>query len=102
MLVLAIVNKEDSYGYEVDRIICQTMGIENFTSYQTLKKLHEQDFLVAYNQSSQGRNRRYYKITEKGKQLYQEMIDTWEAYKEAMDDIIGMGICSKIGKKDQD
>ncbi len=88
LLVLAVANKEDIYGYEIDRRIRKVIGSRRFTSGRILKKLHEHDFLSAYNLPSQGRNRKYYAITEKGRQQYQVLLGAWSAYKEAIDSFL--------------
>lgn len=89
MLVLAVIDRGDAYGYEIDQTIRQAMGIWSFTSYQILRNLHEQGFLTSYVSLSSGRNRRYYKVTDKGRQQYQELLAAWTAYKEKIDSILG-------------
>ena len=40
----------------------------------------------------QGRNRRYYKITEMGKEKYKEYIKEWDEYKFKIDKIFVRGL----------
>ena len=66
LLVLSITEKQDAYGYQLSQIIKRVSHTKDSRLYPVLKRLQEQGFLTVYDQSYQGRNRRYYKVTEKG------------------------------------
>ena len=89
MMILAIVDKEDTYGYRINHTISKTLGIQNVTSQGVLRELQEQNYLTAYDLPFQGRNRKYYKITTEGRLQYKELIEEWTSYKETIDKLLG-------------
>lgn len=88
LLILSITEKEDSYGYQLSQKIKNVSGVKDSTLYPILKRLQEQGYLSVYDQPFQGRNRRYYRITESGRQRYQELMVEWRLHKEAIDQIL--------------
>lgn len=91
LLVLSITEKQDAYGYQLSQIIKRVSNTKDSTLYPVLKRLQEQGFLTVYDQAYQGRNRRYYKITESGRHQYQILSKEWSAYQEAVDQIVKTG-----------
>lgn len=86
--VLGIVNNEDAYGYTLTQKAQQVIDISESTLYPVLRRLQKSDFLTTYDVPYQGRNRRYYAITEKGKETLSFYRDEWEEYKKKIDDLI--------------
>ncbi len=88
LLILSITEKEDSYGYQLSQKIKNVSGVKDSTLYPILKRLQEQGYLSVYDQPFQGRNRRYYRLTESGRQRYQELMEEWQLHKEAINQIL--------------
>lgn len=88
LLILSITAKEDSYGYQLSQKIKKVSGVKDSTLYPILKRLQEQKYLSVYDQPFQGRNRRYYRITDVGRKRYQELMEEWHLHKEAIDQIL--------------
>ena len=67
-IVLAVVSKEEegTYGYKITQDVRQTIDVSESTLYPVLRRLQRDECLETYDQAYAGRNRRYYKITEKG------------------------------------
>ena len=86
--VLGIVSREDAYGYTLTQKTQQVIDISESTLYPVLKRLQKSDFLATYDVPYQGRNRRYYAITEKGKEVLSFYRDEWEDYKKRIDELI--------------
>ena len=95
LLVLSILEKEDAYGYQISQVIKQVSNTKDSALYPVLKRLQEQSYLTAYDQPFQGRNRRYYKITEKGREQYHALAEEWTAYRTAVEQIIEGGMKSE-------
>ena len=57
-LILAILEKDDSYGYEISQTIKLISNIKESTLYPILKKLEQNDCLTTYSQEYQGRKRK--------------------------------------------
>lgn len=91
LLVLSVTEKEDAYGYQISQIIKRVSNTKDSTLYPILKRLQEQGFLTVYDQSYQGRNRRYYRITEAGRRQYHMLSEEWRGYSEAVDRIVKGG-----------
>ena len=91
LLVLAVVAKEDAYGYQISQIIKTVSNTNDSTLYPVLRRLQENRCLTVYDEQHQGRNRKYYQITEEGKSQYQVLLREWELYKSEIDKIVEGG-----------
>lgn len=87
--VLGIVNQEDVYGYTLTQNVRKIMDISESTLYPVLRRLQKAELLTTYDQPYEGRNRRYYSITEKGKEQLQMYREEWKLYKENIDLLLG-------------
>ena len=67
-IVLAVVSKEKEgpYGYKIMQDVRQVLQISESTLYPVLRRLQKDDCLEVYDMEYGGRNRRYYKLTDKG------------------------------------
>lgn len=93
MLVLSVIAEEDSYGYQISQIIKRaSSSTKDSTLYPILKRLQENHCVKAYDQPFQGRNRKYYTITDTGTQYLAELTAEWNRYRSIVDDIIRGGI----------
>ena len=68
-VVLAIVSKdtEGTYGYKITQDVRTVIELSESTLYPVLRRLLKDECLEVYDQAYDGRNRRYYKITERGR-----------------------------------
>lgn len=87
-LILAILEKEDSYGYEISQTIKLVASIKESTLYPILKKLGQAGYLTNYSQQYQGRKRKYYALTTDGKEHLVYLKAQWQGYKDTLDGII--------------
>ena len=65
-VVLSVVSLEGTYGYKITQDVRQVLQVSESTLYPVLRRLQKDDCLETYDQEYAGRNRRYYKVTEKG------------------------------------
>ncbi len=65
---LAVLEKGESYGYKLVTDISELIPITESTLYPILKRLEASDMLVVSSQEYNGRLRKYYRITEPGRQ----------------------------------
>jgi len=79
--VLSVLQKEDTYGYVLTQTLKDVLGISESTLYPVLRRLQKDEYLATYDQPWQGRNRRYYAITEKGTKQAAEYRKDWETYR---------------------
>ena len=92
LLVLSVIAEEDAYGYQIGRIIKRASATKKESSlYPILKRLQENHFVETYDRQFQGRNRKYYTITDAGRQYLAELTEEWERYRTVVDDIVKGG-----------
>lgn len=87
-LILAILESEDSYGYEVSQTIKLIANIKESTLYPILKKLEKNHYLTTYSQEYQGRKRKYYSLTLEGRKQLNTLKREWELYTATVNGII--------------
>lgn len=79
-LILAILEKDDSYGYEISQTIKLLANIKESTLYPILKKLEKNQYLTTYLQEYQGRKRKYYSLTPEGREQLSILQKEWKLY----------------------
>lgn len=87
-LVLSIVAKEDTYGYKITQEIREAMEMSESTLYPVLRRLLKNEYLESYDKEFMGRNRRYYKVTEKGSTQLESYMDEWKFYKSKINKLL--------------
>lgn len=87
--VLAILSRSDEYGYRLTQEVKQVMDISESTLYPVLRRLLKNGWLTAYDQPFQGRNRRYYRITEEGRRQHTLYLTEWREYRKRIEGIFG-------------
>lgn len=78
--VLAVLHTEDTYGYKLTQKMKDIMNVSESTLYPVLRRLTNEGYLITYDQEHMGRNRRYYRLTEKGKEQYQVFVKEWNMF----------------------
>ena len=86
--VLGIVAKGDAYGYTLTQKVRELVDISESTLYPVLRRLQKEEYLLTYDQPYQGRNRRYYTITERGRTRLAFYRMEWLEYKESIDRLL--------------
>ena len=81
-IVLAIVSKdaEGTYGYKITQEVRTIIELSESTLYPVLRRLQKDECLEVYDREFAGRNRRYYKLTEKGRAMLQMYCTEWHSY----------------------
>lgn len=73
LCVLALLHKRDCYGYEISDYLSRHIEIADGTVYPLLRKLKADGLLTTYLQEeSGGPPRKYYKLTELGRETYRD------------------------------
>lgn len=90
--VLHILLEEPSYGYKLYTRILEDITISENTLYPIFKRLEKDNYLIAHQESHNGRLRKYYKITIEGKKRLEEFKDNFKDIKVIMNKIIDGGI----------
>lgn len=90
--VLSVLSNEDAYGYTLTQKVKEIMDISESTLYPVLRRLQKNGYLYIYDQAYQGRNRRYYSITQEGRNQHATYITEWKTYKEKVEKILLGGL----------
>ena len=73
--VLAVIRKEETYGYQIIKEIKPILDLSESTLYTILKRLEEQKMITVRQTMHEGRVRKYYKITDVGvKRIYEYIL----------------------------
>lgn len=90
LVVLAQLMDADRYGYELTDAISQEMSVTAGTLYLILKRLKDSGYLETYLQeSSGGPARKYYHITQKGREYEQTQKEEWISFVKKAERLIG-------------
>lgn len=76
--VLAALRKKDSYGYEIIKEVGQYAQISESTLYPILRRLETAGALTVREETYNGRLRKYYAITKKGRERIRSFLCEWE------------------------
>ena len=92
-IILKLLMDGDKYGYEISKLIqtnsCDEYELKEATMYSSLKRLESDGSITSYwGDETQGGRRKYYRITEKGKQVYSENKSNWEYAKRILDQLL--------------
>ena len=92
-VVLASVAREPegTYGYKITQDVRQAIDPSESTLYPVLRRLLKENFLEVYDMAIDGRNRRYYKITEIGRLQLNLYRSEWVKYSGKISRILGSG-----------
>ncbi len=90
-LVLAVLRNGDEYGYSLTQKAQELLDVSESAIYPALRRLQKNHLLTTYDAPFQGRNRRYYHITENGERALFQYTREWEQYKMEMDKILQGG-----------
>ncbi len=86
--VLAALEKEDTYGYRITQQLTHGLGVSESSLYPVLRRLQKDGCLSTYDVAISGRNRRYYRITDRGRQVLATYRREWVEYKRRIDEIL--------------
>jgi len=86
-IVLAVVERESTYGYRITQDIRQVLDISESTLYPVLRRLQKDGCLYTHDEAYAGRNRRYYQITEHGRARLQQNRMDWQTYRDGIDQL---------------
>ncbi|MBM6914694.1 PadR family transcriptional regulator [Gemmiger sp. An120] len=87
-LVLSIVAQEPTYGYKITQEVRAVMLVSESTLYPVLRRLQKDGCLDTYDQEFAGRNRRYYRLTEAGRQRLTDYRREWRDYRRSIDRLL--------------
>ena len=89
LCVLSLLAKGDRYGYELTEELSGKMKIATGTLYLVLKRLKDDKRVTTYLQESEtGPARKYYHLTDEGRESFIKTKAEWQEFAEAMEEIL--------------
>ena len=81
-VVLSVLLQGDNYGYEIHKSIVEKLGgayeMKEATLYSSYKRLEADGYVTSYwGDETLGSRRKYYSITENGKELFRQNRSDW-------------------------
>ncbi|MBQ2977828.1 MAG: PadR family transcriptional regulator [Clostridia bacterium] len=86
--ILSILTRGDSYGYQLIKDIEPIMALSESTLYPVLRRLEAADCLSVYSVEHNSRLRKYYAITDTGRQRIADFLKEWEEVNRVYDFIV--------------
>ena len=96
--VLSLLTHEDAYGYSLTQKLKTALGVSESTLYPVMRRLQTDGCLTVYDAHHNGRNRRYYQITPKGREKYKEYTHAWLEFAQRVDKVITAGMADVIAQ----
>lgn len=95
-IILNVLRQGDSYGYEIYKKIIELSDnqyeLKEATLYTAFRRLEQDGQILSYwGDETQGGRRKYYRITEEGKERYEQNKNDWNFAKEVLDKLINGG-----------
>ena len=92
-IILNELIKGDSYGYAINKVIKEKTNnlyeLKEATLYSAFRRLEKAGLITSYwGNEGIGARRRYYSITEMGRQIYEQNKLDWEEAKKIIDSLI--------------
>lgn len=89
-MILHLLTEGDRYGYEIVKLIAERSGgayeLKEVTMYSSLRRMESEGQVEWYwGGESQGGRRKYFRITEKGRQTYARNKENWQYAKRVLD-----------------
>ncbi|MCD1293443.1 PadR family transcriptional regulator [Methanocella sp. CWC-04] len=95
LAILSLLKSGDKYGYEIihqlEVLTNKVVVIKESNAYPALHSMESDGLVESYWKDTEAGlpPRKYYRITEKGELLLNEMIKEWNRYVQAMDNVWG-------------
>jgi len=96
ILILSMLDRADMYGYEmtkeIERSSANVFTLKEGTLYPILHTLELDAMVESYWSEQGGRKRKYYRITESGRQQLKEKHEEWTLFRNTVDRVIGRAL----------
>lgn len=92
-IILANLIKKDSYGYEIMKNIIERgnglFNIKDATIYTAFKRMEKDELITTYwGDEDGGARRKYYSITQNGKEMYAQKVKEWKEINIVLNNLI--------------
>ncbi|WP_226668977.1 PadR family transcriptional regulator [Metabacillus litoralis] len=96
LCVLVLISQKDQYGYELAQNISKKIDVAEGTLYPLLRRLTKEDFFTTYLvESTEGPSRKYYTLTEKGREYMVNLVEEWQQFSSGVNQLIEEGMTNE-------
>jgi len=93
LCVLVLLDKQDRYGYELVQKISDQISISEGSVYPLLRRLTKEGYFTTYLQeSTEGPPRKYYTLTDAGREYLHEQLSEWKSFTDGVNTLIEEGV----------
>jgi len=103
--LLYLINEVQTYGYsiikELEKRTTGYLKLKGGTIYPALQRLEIKGLVESWRQwTTERRSRRYYKITDEGRQFLAKRLVEWQDFSLAVSTLMGIGDTAKAASPD--
>ena len=81
LCVLVVLCRKEYYGYELVETISKNIDISEGTIYPLLRRLTKEGYFTTYlRESEEGPPRKYYQVTDIGRQYKDGLLGEWSSF----------------------
>jgi len=92
LCVLALLDNKDRYGYELVQKISEQIAISEGSVYPLLRRLAKEEYFTTYLQESkEGPSRKYYRLTDMGRDYLEQLRSEWIQFSAGVNEVIKEG-----------
>lgn len=103
LCILGLIKEKDIYAFELIQELekIESLVLTEGTIYPLLKRLQGDDLISSFwVESESGPPRKYYRMTERGNDFFNEMEKEWTKFNQAINQILDRSRKNDYGKRD--
>ena len=88
-LAVLVQLRQEHYGYTLRKDLAECgLAIDESTLYPLLRRLESQGLLVSEWREEEKRNKRFYRLSSDGEQIFGRLLDEWQAINASIHNIL--------------
>ena len=89
LCVLALLNRHDSYAYEIASTLSDAIDMGEGTIYPLMRRMQSDGQVETYLvESPSGPSRKYYRLTDAGRRALDAQTTEWRAFAQAVESVL--------------
>ncbi len=92
LCVLALLARKESYAYDICSTLSGAVGMGESTIYPLMRRMQKDGLVKSHLvETNSGPSRKYYRLTELGRQVFQTQKRDWISFTAAVNEFLGVG-----------
>jgi PadR family transcriptional regulator, regulatory protein PadR len=99
-LILAVLGmlRTEQYGYTLRKELADHgLAVDEGTLYPLLRRLESQGLLVSQWREAEKRNKRFYRLSAPGEQIFEQLVAEWRAINGALNEMVASSLSGEPG-----